>query len=315
MHAAAKLRVRVHAIRRVAGGIHEFELRSQSGSAMPDWEPGAHTDLQLPNTLVRSYSLIGPEESRDAYRIAVGRDPDSRGGSAWMHERLRVEDELEISEPRNDFPLHPGAAHSVLIAGGIGITPIVGMAERLHRLRCNWVLHYCVRSRDRAAYLDRLAPLGERVHLHVDAAPGAPDLQRIVGEAPAATHFYACGPASMMSAYQRATRAIAPAHVHAEYFSSDLAPAVAGGYRVELVRSGRSFEIPPGSTILQVLRTAGVDVGFTCEQGVCGTCETVVLQGRPDHRDRVLSEEERAEGNTMMICCSGSRTDLLVLDL
>jgi ferredoxin-NADP reductase len=309
--------VRVHAIAWGSETVRLIELRRPDGGPLPDFAPGAHIDLALPPGLVRSYSLIGDCDDRRAYRIAVLREPASRGGSRAVHETLRVGDVLAADGPRNRFPLVEDAAHSVLLAGGIGITPILPMAERLARLGRPFELHYSARTRSEAILLDRLAALGPAVHLYFSREPGGRrcDSRAVVAAAPRGTHFYACGPAAMLDDYAAATARIDPAFVHQERFAAAEPAAVEGGFVVELARSGRTIAIPRGRTILETLNAAGIDPSCSCLEGVCGTCETRVLAGVPDHRDAILTPEERATNRTMMICVSGAKTDRLVLDL
>jgi vanillate O-demethylase ferredoxin subunit len=284
---------------------------------MPAFAAGAHIDIRLPNGMVRQYSLCNPQAERHRYLVGVKRDPASRGGSRFMHEELRVGTLLRTSLPRNSFPLAEGAAYSVLIAGGIGVTPIRCMVDRLQALGTSWELHYGVRRRAEAVFLDELRARSSRLHLHVDEeAPGiVMDIAAIVRAAPEDAHLYCCGPAPMLKAFEAATAARPEGHVHLEYFSSDASAAADGGFSVCMAKSGRIVPVPPGQTILDALKAAGVEAPFSCSQGVCGTCETRVLDGVPDHRDMILSPQEKAENQTMMICCSGSKTPMLVLDI
>jgi vanillate O-demethylase ferredoxin subunit len=303
------------AIRREAQAIHSFEFRADGNAPLPPFTPGAHIDVHLPGGLVRQYSLCNPARERHRYVIAVKRDPASRGGSAALHDLVRVDDCLTVSAPRNHFELHEEAPVSVLIAGGIGVTPIACMAQRLAELGRPFELHYSVRRREEAAFLDLLTPLGLR--LHVDAEHGgAPlPLAGIVARADAQAHLYGCGPAPMLDAFEAACAGRPASQVHLERFAPAQAPATAGGFTVQLARSGRSIWVPPESTILDALRAGGVAVPTSCEQGVCGSCETRVIAGTPDHRDSLLSDEEKASNTMMMVCCSGCKGERLVLDL
>jgi ferredoxin-NADP reductase len=311
----ALMDLRLVAVRHEAEGIHSFEFRAVDGAALPAFAPGAHVDLHLAGGLVRQYSLCNPAHERHRYVVAVKRDAASRGGSAALHERVRVGDRLAVSAPRNHFALHEDAPSTVLIAGGIGITPIACMAQRLAALGRPFTIHYSVRRREEAAFVELLAPLGLR--LHVDAEHGGAPLALagIVERAAPDAHLYCCGPGPMLDAFE-ATCAGRPAvHVHLERFAPAQAPAAAGGFTVQLVRSGRSIRVVPGCTILDALRNEGVDVQASCEQGICGSCETRVVAGTPDHRDSLLSDDEKAANTVMMVCCSGCKGDLLVLDL
>ena len=308
--------VRLTAIRFAAEGINLYELRRASGGPLPAATPGAHIDVHLPRGMIRQYSLAIIDPASTRYVIAVKRDPNGRGGSRFMHDELRVGAALKISTPRNNFPIVDSTGLSVLIAGGIGITPIWAMARRLHDDGRPYQLHYACRTRAEAAFTDDLATLGAlRLHLD-DERGGVLSIEEIVAAAPSDAHLYFCGPEPMRLAFQHAVTCRPPAHVHVELFSNpNFVKPQNGSFVVELARSKQTFVIPPGETILNVLRAAGIAVASSCEQGVCGTCETTVLAGIPDHRDAVLSPDERARGHTMMICCSGSTTERLVLDL
>jgi len=205
----------------------------------------------------------------------------------------------------------------VLIAGGIGITPLLSMIRRLEALGHSWELFYTARTRTTAAFLDELNALRPKVHLNFDQEPSAKmlDLKTIVGRAPQDAHLYCCGPASMLEAFEVATTDRPADRVHVEYFKAREKPAAEGGFKVKLARSGRTIVIPAGMTILDAVLDAGIAVNYACTEGVCGTCETRVIEGVPDHRDLFLSQEEQAAGRTMMICCSGSKSPTLVLDL
>ena len=314
------LSVQLRSIRYEALGVSAFEFAASDRSLLPAFSAGAHVDLHLAPGLVRSYSLCNDQEERHRYVIGVNRDRASRGGSIHVHDRLRVGDHLKISLPRNNFPLEEAATHSVLVAGGIGVTPLLAMARRLSALGRSWELHYCARSAESAGFLDCLRDLAARssrgaLHAHFDdRTAGLLDLGQVVASSPAGTHFYCCGPAPMLASFRAACAQVPAGQVHLEYFSAPEAPATTGRFEVELARSGRVLEVPEGKTVLQVMLDAGIDVPHSCQQGICGACETRVLAGTPDHRDLVLSPAEQATSATMMICCSGSRSPRLVLD-
>lgn len=313
---ADKLRVRVHALREEAEGVVSVELRSPDGADLPPFEPGAHIDLHLPNGLVRSYSLCGTTPGH--YRIGVLKDRASRGGSAYVHEQMRVGTSIEISRPRNHFPLQEAAAHSVLIAGGIGITPILSMLRRLRQLGRSAELIYAARSRAEAAFVAEVEAIGVPVTWHFDDEQGgAPDLRQMLQARPADAHFYACGPAPMLDAFESHCAALAYSHVHVERFSAPGQPAADArqSFQVTLARSGRTIDIRPERSILDTLLDAGIEVPYGCKAGNCGACRTRVLRGDPDHRDTVLTPAERAAGNVMTLCVSGCRSEALVLDL
>ncbi len=298
-------------------GSNLFELRRPDGGAVPPFTAGAHVDLHLPNGLVRQYSIANAPDERDRYLLGVKREDPGRGGSRFLHDAVKVGAILKVDGPRNNFPLVEAAPTSIFVAGGIGITPIRSMIHRAQAIGQDWQLHYAVRRRAEAVFAADLLALGDRVALHVDEERGGKllDLPAVVGTAAGTAHLYCCGPAPMMAAFKEAAAAIPAERVHLEYFTSDAAPATQGGFVVELAQSGQRVPVPPGTTILEALRAAGVRVQAACEQGICGTCETRVLQGTPEHRDMILSDEEKAAGRTMMVCCSGSLSEVLVLDL
>jgi ferredoxin-NADP reductase len=304
-----------------ADGIVSVELVAQDGGPLPPFTAGAHIDLHLRKGLSRSYSLTNSQDERHRYVVAVNKDPASRGGSRHVHEVLRPGDRLEISEPRNNFALVEAGPHVVFVGGGIGVTPLWCMIQRLEALGRSWELHYSARTRHKCAYHGELQALEHRspgrVHFHFDDEHGgAPmDLTALVRGVASEAHLYCCGPAPMLKGFEEATAARPSGQVHVEYFSAKSDAAVGGGYKLVLARAGRSFDVGAGKSILDTLLDAGVDVPFSCMQGVCGACETRVLSGQPDHRDSVLSAEEMAAGKTMMICCSGSKSETLVLDL
>jgi tetrachlorobenzoquinone reductase len=292
-----------------------FEFRPADGSQVPAFTAGAHVDLHLRNGMVRQYSIVNSELDRSRYLLGVKREHAGRGGSRFLHDVLRVGELLRLSTPRNNFPLVE-APHSVLIAGGIGITPIRCMVDRAERLGQSWELHYAVQRREQAMFARDLEALGPRVHLHVDAEHGGLlGLAAIVGKARRDAHLYCCGPAGMMEAFKGSTADWPAGQVHVEYFTHTPPEVPRADFVVELAKSKRRIEITAGQTILEALRAAGISAPASCEQGVCGTCQTRVLAGVPEHRDMLLSEEEKAAGDIMLICCSLSRSDVLVLDL
>ena len=307
--------MRLTAIRYAAQDTNLYEVRRLDAAALAPVEPGSHIDLNLPNGMMRQYSLVTADGDPAAYVVGIKRDRASRGGSIFIHDQLRVGEVITIGGPRNNFPLNEDAAHSVLIAGGIGITPIWCMAQRLKKLGRSFELHYACRDRAEVAFQDELSALPE-AHIHIDAEAGSfLDVASIVNGARKDAHFYCCGPLPMLEGYEKATADVAPDQVHAEYFSAKEAAATDGNYVVELRESGLEFTVPEGKTMLDVLLEGGVDIMYSCQEGVCGACETVVISGTPDHRDGILTDKEREESKTMMICCSGSKSPRLVLDL
>ncbi len=314
--------VRVRQMRLEAETVLSVELETLDGARLPSAGPGSHVDVALGDDLRRSYSLTREISESPSCTIAIHRDPESRGGSAYVHERLRVGDKIRISRPRNNFPLDDKAELSVLIAGGIGITPIVAMIRQLTAAGRAWKLHYAARSRSAAAFRKAIAQCLENskgkgaVSYHFDDEQNGAliDMKAILASNPGA-HFYCCGPEPMLAAYEEAARDLPRETVHVEYFSTSEEAARDGGFEVVLQRSGKTLHVEPGQTILDVLIAHNVSVPFSCTEGVCGTCETPVIEGRPDHRDMVLTDEERAKSETMMVCCSGSKSARLVLDL
>ena len=310
------LTLRLAAIRYAAADTNLYEFADPEGRPLPAYDPGAHIDIHLPGGLMRQYSLARPDRYGQPYLVGIKLDRAGRGGSRWLHDEARVGELFRIASPRNHFPLAEDAAHSVLIAGGIGVTPVWCMAQRLEALGAPFELHYAVRTRADAAFLTELETMEPRARLHVDAeAEGVLDVAGIVAAAPAAAHLYCCGPAPMMAAFEASVAGRPAEQVHVEYFSAAPPAPIEGGFVVALAKSGREFVIPPGTTILETLRRAGLTLTSSCEQGVCGACETRVLEGVPDHRDLLLTPAEKASNKTMMICCSGALSDRLVLDL
>lgn len=311
------LRLRIKSVIWEAPNVLSFDLRPLQNGELPPFTAGAHIDLTLPNGLVRSYSLVNDQSERHRYVIAVQKDRASRGGSTWIHDNARAGDIVEVGAPRNNFELDESAEKSILIAGGIGITPLLGMIQRLSVIQREWKLVCCSRTREGTPFLEVLQEKGPRVQFNFDEEPGGRmlDISALVTAASSDTHFYCCGPLPMLEAFEEATKDLPREQVHVEYFSAKEAPAVYGGFKVVLAKSGREFTVPPGKTILDTLSDAGLDVPHSCAQGVCGTCETKVLEGIPEHRDLILTEKERASNTRMMICCSGSRSEKLVLDL
>lgn len=315
----SNVRLRLRQLREEAEDIVSYEFVPADGAQLPAFTAGAHIDLHLPEGKVRSYSLVNDPGERDRYVIAVDHSRDGRGGSHWMHAVPRPGDCLESTPPLNDFPLYEDAPQSVFIAGGIGITPFVAMAARLNALRRPWRLYYSARTPRRTAFAREIKSLATNdadVDIrHSSEGRARIDVRRIVSEAPAGSHLYCCGPSGMIDDFVAATVGVPAQRVHMERFNSSQAAATAGGFEVVLARSGRTVAVDPGRTLLDTLLDAGVPIQYSCSQGICGTCCTTVLEGCPDHRDDYLTPEEKAANKSMMVCCSGSRTPRLVLDL
>jgi vanillate O-demethylase ferredoxin subunit len=290
-------------------------------TALPAFNAGSHIELHLPGGLRRSYSLLNDPIENHRYCIGVNLDAHSRGGSRFMHEQLRTGAVITIGLPRNLFEMDESAPFNVFIAGGIGITPMLSMIARTQALATPWRLHYAARTREHAGFLDVLAAYqgqpGADVQLNFDQEPGGRmlDLNAVIAALPDGAHVYACGPTPLLQAYEKATARLPPERVHREYFAAKEAAATDGSYIVTLARSQRSLQIKPGQSLLDGLIAIGVEPTFSCQQGICGTCEVKVLEGTPDHRDMVLTEAEKAGNDRMMVCCSGAKSAGLVLDL
>ncbi|MFC4929664.1 PDR/VanB family oxidoreductase [Massilia sp. GCM10023247] len=312
-----KLRV----VRKVeaAQDIVAFELQAPDGAALPRFEAGAHIDVHLPNGLVRQYSLCNDARERERYRICVLRDPATRGGSAAMHDLVNDGDELTIGLPRNLFALVPGAHDSLLLAGGIGVTPILSMAWQLHAEQAPFRMHYFTRSRVRTAFHDELqaAPFAASTAVWFDDAETArPSVPELLRAASPGTQVYACGPAGFLEYVTRSAQecGLAPESLHIEAFgAAPMAPGAA--FEVRLRQSGRAIRIGPEQTVVEALAAHGVAIPVSCEQGICGTCLTRVISGIPEHRDQYLSDEEHSRNDQFTPCCSRSLTPVLELDI
>ncbi|EJL35868.1 flavodoxin reductase family protein [Caulobacter sp. AP07] len=305
-----------------AEDIAVFELADPTGGDLPPFSAGSHIDVEVRAGLVRQYSLCNNPSERSRYVIGVLKDPRSRGGSAGMHEIGEGQD-LRISEPRNHFQLEHSAQRTLLFAGGIGVTPILCMAERLSALGADFEMHYCARSRARCAFHDRIraSTFAEKVHFHFDdqGQAHALDIDAVLGEPCLGTHVYVCGPTGYIDLVLRsaAAKGYADRQVHREYFSADPEAMFAegGAFQIKISSTGQVFDIPADATVTDVLRDAGVDLPTSCAQGVCGTCITRVLDGVPEHRDFYLTNEEREKNDQFTPCCSRSKTPMLVIDV
>ena len=305
-----------------ATDICSFELVAADGKPLPPFSAGSHIDVQLPGGVVRQYSLCNDPSETHRYVLGVLKDPASRGGSKAMHEQVKEGDTLTISEPRNHFALTHAASRSLLFDGGIGVTPILCMAERLALMGAEFDMHYCGRSRDRMAFVDRIATaaFAAKVKVHVD--DGAPeqklDLAAALAQPQAGTHLYVCGPKGFMDAVLGTARAAGwpEAQLHYEFFAAEVVKSDSdGSFEVKLASSGRVITVAKDKTVVAALAEAGVDIPVSCEQGVCGTCLTRVIEGEPDHRDAYLTAEERAANDQFLPCCSRAKSACLVLDL
>ncbi|GHG85740.1 PDR/VanB family oxidoreductase [Streptomyces lanatus] len=294
----------------VADGVLALTLRHPLGEPLPSWEPGAHIDVVLGPDLERQYSLCGDPADRDVWRIAVLREPDGRGGSAHVHEQLGPGDKVRVRGPRNHFRLEPAPRYR-FIAGGIGITPVLPMLAAAEAAGAEWTLLYGGRTRRSMAFVEELARYGDRVTIAPQDETGLLDLAPVLGDGD--TLVYCCGPGPLLDAVEE----LCPAGVlRVERFQPKEQPAGEDGeFEVELAQSGRTLTVVPGVSVLDTVRAAGIEVLYSCTEGTCGTCETDVLDGTPEHRDSVLTKEEQESGETMMICVSRCRGRRLVLDL
>ncbi|KDN73112.1 PDR/VanB family oxidoreductase [Streptomyces olindensis] len=296
----------------VADGVLALTLRHPLGEPLPAWEPGAHVDVLLGPGLERQYSLCGDPADRTAWRIAVLREPDGRGGSAHVHEQVGEGDKVRVRGPRNNFRLEPAPRYR-FVAGGIGITPILPMLAAAEAAGAEWTLLYGGRTRGSMAFGEELLRYGDRVTIAPEDETGLLDLPPVLDDVPEDTLVYCCGPGPLLDAVE----ARCPSGVlRVERFRPK--EQETGGdteFEVELARSGRTLTVPPDVSVLDAVRAAGVEVLYSCTEGTCGTCETDVLDGEPDHRDSVLTDDERAAGETMLICVSRCRGKRLVLDL
>jgi len=320
MNAALPLRVRVTARVLEALDIASFELASADGTPLPPFSAGAHIDVETGAGLVRQYSLCNDPIERHRYLIAVLRDPNSRGGSQSMHDRIRPGDLLRISAPKNHFALVP-ATRYLLLAGGIGITPILCMAERLAQAGAQFSMHYCARSSERAAFAERLrgSTFADRVQFHFDDMPGGRlNIGAALSDASPETHLYVCGPGGFIDAATGAATAAGwpGERVHVEHFGVAVQNTGADqAFEIRIASTGQHLLVPAHKSALAVLIEHGIEVPVSCEQGVCGTCVKRVLDGLPEHRDHYLTDEERAANHQFTPCCSRARTARLVLDL
>lgn len=312
------LRVRVDAKWRAAEGVAAFALAPLS-VVLPTAQPGAHIDVHLPDGSVRQYSVVNAPGEDDRYIIGVKREPESRGGSECLHDVVREGDVLAVSEPRNNFPLRRDADRTLLIAGGIGVTPLLAMAQALRHHGLGHELHYFGQSEEHLAFPERLAHLGDAVRRHcgLDPLRTRDELARVLGAHEPGKQVYACGPGPMIEAVRELSAAAGwPVEkVHFEYFRNTREIDKSSTFEVALARSCLTVEVGPGQTVLEAIRRAGVELPSSCEQGACGTCLATVVEGTPVHQDVYLNEVERASGESIVTCVSRCSSPRLVLDL
>lgn len=320
--ADATLAVRVARKHTEAEGICSLELVSASGGALPAFSAGAHIDVHLPGGLTRQYSLCNNPAEAHRYLIAVLRDPASRGGSQAVHEQVHEGDTLTISVPKNHFALAADAKRHLLLAGGIGVTPLLAMAEQLSTQGAAFDLHYCARSKSRAAFVQRMqdAPFASQVHGHWDdeSEQTAFDVTTLLASVQAGVHVYVCGPKGFMDLVLSTARTAGwpESQLHFEFFGAEVAHLASDeAFIVKIASTGQEIQVPSDKTVVQALQQAGVDIPIACEQGVCGTCLTRVLEGIPDHKDMYLTPEEQAANDQFTPCCSRARSPMMVLDI
>lgn len=319
--------VRVTQMTLEAEGVLSLRLaRIESDDPLPAWEPGAHIDVYVPDGSTRQYSLCGDPEDLSSWQVAVLREPEGRGGSAYVHDELRVGDRLKVTRPKQSFALEDAPFHA-LVAGGVGITPIMAFAEHLDRQGRPFQLVYGGRSEQTMAFRQRLARLGDRVTFLAEDRDGRPDLDAVLKDLPADGLVYVCGPLPLLRAVESAAETVhGPDQdvVRFELFSSvgvERTEAGGGdvpvgqGYELVLARSGHTLRLQPDANILDVVLAVGVEVENDCRDGICGSCITPVLSGTVEHRDLVLTKREKAAGDKMLICCSKPTCDRLELDL
>ncbi|HNP35247.1 MAG TPA: PDR/VanB family oxidoreductase [Woeseiaceae bacterium] len=304
-----------------ARDVMSFTLVAKDGGSLPACEAGGHIEISFPGGLIRHYSLINDCRATDYYMIAVGRSADSRGGSDYIHSHFRVGTRLRITAVRNNFSLDTSADAYCFVAGGIGITPIMSMIRWCRQNNRPWRLIYAARSRQRAAFYEDLSRAGaDQVRFHFDDEQGKVlDVSEVLGDLAPGDQVYCCGPAALMNAVAAATGHRPSGSVHFEWFVAPAQDEAAASNNTELTvnlkQSGITLTVPPGQSILEAIEAAGVAHPFSCREGACGMCATAVLEGEPEHRDFVLSDEERIRGDTMMVCVSRAVSGYLVLNL
>ncbi|WP_443064631.1 PDR/VanB family oxidoreductase [Streptomyces sp. NBC_00582] len=315
--ALSRVTLEIRAKDTIADGVVSLTLAHPDGARLPDWTPGSHIDLVLPEGTGRQYSLCGDRWDPYTYRIAVLREPAGRGGSAYVHDRLAPGDLVGVGGPRNHFPLVP-ADRYLFIAGGIGITPLLPMIHQAELIGADWQLLYGGRSRASMAFREELsAAHGDRVHISPQDECGLLDLAPWLDTPDPGTKVYCCGPAPLLAAVEQACVAWPSYSLRTERFNAAALPEPVHqtAFEVELRRTGRTVTVMPDTSVLYAVRQVGADVLSSCEQGTCGTCLTPVLEGTPDHRDSILTDHERDANDCMLPCVSRSRGDRLVLDL
>lgn len=315
MSKSGKVRLQLDRKAQIAEGVCQLTLSDPAGRRLPDWTPGSHIDLTLPNGLTRQYSLVGDRWDPYRYEVAVLREPSSRGGSLFIHDELAEGDVIEVGGPRNNFAMVP-SERFLFIAGGIGITPLIPMMKQADMLGTPWTLLYGGRTRPSMAFLDALGSYGDRVEVLPQDVNGHLPLSRVFLNLETGTKVYACGPAPMLDAVREAAAGLPRGHLRIEQFTARerSAPMRSAPFEVELARSGTVIEVPVETSVLDAVSQAGATILASCRQGTCGTCETRILAGTPDHRDSLITDDEREKSDCFYPCVSRSVSDRLVID-
>jgi len=324
--AVEMMQLRVRQITNEAEGINTFEFVDPDGKDLPEFAAGSHIDVQIPGGFLRQYSLCNDPRERHRYVVGVLNDPKSTGGSRSMHENVRAGDLITVSQPRNNFPIIEEAKHHLLVAGGIGVTPMMAMIEQLKTMNADFTMHYCTKSDEQTAFRGRLVDLAAegRVINHYDGGDPSKglDIAGLLKDHQDGTHLYYCGPGGFMLATKDGSAHWPPETVHFEYFAPVAVEKPAAGaaadftdeeFQVTVSSTGATYSIPADKSIVDVLREHGIDVDTSCEAGTCGTCKTHYLEGEPDHNDFVLTDAEQKEW--VMICCARSKSQNIILDL
>lgn len=306
--------------RHVEGGnIAVMEFESATSTTLPKVEAGAHIDVHLPNGMVRQYSLCQNPNDEGKFRLGILRDPESRGGSVSAFDEIKDGMQIQVSEPKNLFPLLK-AKHSVLIGGGIGITPLITMAYQLASEGTSFELHYCGASPENCAFVDEIKN-GELAkyttfHFKSEGASHRAFFESAIKDIDSESHIYTCGPVGFMDwvINLATTHDFPQQQIHKEYFQVETDTS-GDSFEVVAERSGKIIMVEAGETILQALAKEGIEIEMSCEQGVCGTCMCDVIEGEPDHRDVYFTDEEKASNEQILVCCSRSKTPRLVLDI
>lgn len=320
---AGKLHLKIDAIKDLTPAIRRFFLVAEGGGRLPPFQPGAHINIDTGKDVIRSYSLANDPIERTYYEIAVKREVEGAGASGWMHDALQVGSVIEATPPANNFTLDQGATDHLLVAGGIGVTPVLSMARQLMREGANFAFHYCAASAEDGAYVDEIAKeFSDHAHFHFDGGDPAKgiDLSKVLANKPDGAHLYVCGPSGLMDAVIESAHALGWSEdvIHFEFFTPKTIENAEGDkpFTVRIASTGQELEVPSGKSILEVLEENAIEVESGCKSGVCGSCKTALLGGAADHRDHVLNEGEQAKNRAIMLCVSRALDgEVLILDL